>query len=33
MIKWNHQTTRIALVLGAVASFLVSAGASAKWNN
>jgi hypothetical protein len=31
MIKWNYRATRIALVLGAVAAFAVSAGANAKW--
>jgi hypothetical protein len=31
MIKWNYRATRIALVLGAVAAFAVSAGANTKW--
>ena len=32
MIKWNNRAIRIALALGAVASFVVASGASAKWN-
>jgi hypothetical protein len=31
MIKWNTRTLRAALVLAAVASFVVSAGASVRW--
>jgi hypothetical protein len=31
MIKWNYRTTRIALVLGAIAAFAVSSGAQTKW--
>jgi hypothetical protein len=31
MIKWNYRTMRIALVLGAIAAFAVSAGANTKW--
>jgi len=31
MIKWNHRTMRIALVLGAIAAFAVSSGAQTKW--
>ena len=31
MIKWNSRTLRAALVLAAVASFVVSAGASVRW--
>jgi hypothetical protein len=31
MIKWNYRTTRIALVLGAIAAFAVSSGAQLKW--
>jgi hypothetical protein len=32
MIKWKQQSFRAALVLAAVASFVVSAGASLKWS-
>ncbi len=31
MIKWNYRTMRIALVLGSIAAFAVSAGANTKW--
>jgi hypothetical protein len=31
MIKWNHRTLRAALVLAAVASYVVSAGATIRW--
>ncbi len=31
MIKWNSRSLRAALVLAAVASYVVSAGATIRW--
>jgi hypothetical protein len=31
MIKWNNRTLRAALVLAALASYVISAGASIRW--
>jgi hypothetical protein len=31
MIKWNHATVRVALVLGAIASFAIASGAGMRW--
>ena len=31
MIKWNHRSIRIALVLSSVAAFAVGSGASLRW--
>jgi hypothetical protein len=32
MIKWNSRTLRAALVLAAIASYVVSAGAGIRWS-
>ncbi len=32
MIKWNLRAVRVALALGALASFVLAAGASLKWS-
>jgi hypothetical protein len=32
MIKWNYRTTRVALVLGAIAAYAVASGAATKWS-
>ncbi len=31
MIKWNSRSLRVALALAALASYVVSAGATIKW--
>jgi hypothetical protein len=31
MVRWNHRYTRMVVVLGAIASFLVASGAGARW--
>ncbi len=31
MIKWNSRSLRVALALAALASYVVSAGATMKW--
>jgi hypothetical protein len=31
MIKWNSATIRVALALGAIASFAIASGAGIRW--
>jgi hypothetical protein len=31
MIKWNYPALRVALALGAIASFVVASGAGIRW--